>query len=83
MGKKLMDPNRLCMGCMQEIERPTVACPHCGFTVSRYQHPKNSLPLYEIVNGKYLIGKVLGIGGFGITYVGWDFYKSKKVCIKE
>ena len=83
MGKKLIDPNRLCMGCMQEIEHPEVVCPYCGFTVSQYQRPKNSLPLYEIVNGKYLIGRVLGIGGFGITYVGWDFYQSKKVCIKE
>ncbi|MBR1866061.1 MAG: serine/threonine protein kinase [Lachnospiraceae bacterium] len=83
MGKRLVDPNRLCMGCMQEINRPAVVCPHCGFIVNQYQRPKNSLPLYEIVNGKYLIGKVLGIGGFGITYVGWDFYQSKKVCIKE
>lgn len=83
MGKKLVDPNRLCMGCMQEYDRPAVVCPHCGFAVSQYERPKNSLPLYEILNGKYLVGKVLGIGGFGITYVGWDFYQSKKVCIKE
>lgn len=83
MGKKLVDPNKLCMGCMKEYDRPAVVCPHCGFTVSQYQRPKNSLPLYEILNGKYLVGKVIGIGGFGITYVGWDFYQSKKVCIKE
>ena len=83
MGKKLVDPNRLCMGCMREVNRPAEVCPYCGFRVRDYIRPKNSLPLYEIVNGKYLIGKVIGIGGFGITYVGWDFYQSKKVCIKE
>lgn len=83
MGKKLVDPNRLCMGCMQEFDRPAAFCPYCGFNESQYNKPDNSLPLREIVNGKYLVGKVLGIGGFGITYVGWDFYQSKKVCIKE
>ena len=83
MGKRLINPNKLCMGCMRELSQPMEMCPYCKFVMSQYQRPKNSLPLYEIVNGKYLIGKVLGIGGFGITYVGWDFYQSKKVCIKE
>lgn len=83
MGKRLVDPNRLCMGCMQEVNRPAVICPYCGFSTARYQQPENSLPLCEILNGKYLIGKVIGIGGFGITYIGWDFYRSRKVCIKE
>lgn len=83
MGKRLIDPNKLCMGCMTELSNPTIRCPHCGFEVSKYQRPDNSLPLYEILNGKYLIGRVIGMGGFGITYIGWDFYQSKKVCIKE
>lgn len=83
MRKKLVDPNRLCMGCMTELEHPGMPCPRCGFDVTRYQRPGNSLPLYEIVNGKYLIGRVLGIGGFGITYIAWDFYQGKKVCVKE
>lgn len=83
MRKKLIDPNRLCMGCMTELERPGMPCPVCGFDVSRYQRPENSLPLYEIVNGKYMIGRVLGIGGFGITYIAWDFYQGKRVCVKE
>lgn len=83
MGKKLVDPNKLCMSCMRELDVPMDECPYCKFSVNRYQRPKDSLPLYEILNGKYLIGKVIGIGGFGITYIGWDFYQSKKVCIKE
>ncbi len=83
MRKKLVDPNRLCMGCMTELEHPGMPCPRCGFDVTKYQRPENSLPLYEIVNGKYLIGRVIGIGGFGITYIAWDFYQGKRVCIKE
>ncbi len=83
MDKTLVDPNRLCMGCMEILENTGVPCPKCGFSLKDYQQPENGMPPYEILNGKYLVGKVIGIGGFGITYIGWDFYQSKKVCIKE
>lgn len=83
MGKKLVDPNKLCMGCMAILEHPAQPCPHCGFYLPSYRQPTNSLPPYEILNGKYLVGKAIGIGGFGITYIGWDFYQSRRVCIKE
>lgn len=83
MGKKLVDPNKLCMGCMNLLADTNIPCPRCGFLMSKYQPPANSMPPYEILNGKYLIGRVIGVGGFGITYIGWDFYQSKRVCIKE
>ena len=83
MDKTLVDPNRLCMGCMELLENTSVPCPKCGFSLKDYQQPENGMPPYEILNGKYLVGKVIGIGGFGNTYIGWDFYQSKKVCIKE
>lgn len=83
MGKKLADPDRLCMGCMAQLDHPAAQCPHCGFIESAYRRPKNSLPLREILNGKYLIGRVIGSGGFGITYIGWDFYQCRRVCVKE
>ena len=83
MDKTLVDPNRLCMGCMELLENTGVPCPKCGFSLKDYQQPENGMPPYEILNGKYLVGKVIGIGGFGLTDIGWDFYQSKKVCIKE
>lgn len=83
MGKKLVDPNKLCMGCMALLDNIQKPCPKCGFLITEYRQPADSMPLYEILNGKYLVGKVIGIGGFGITYIGWDFYQSKRVCIKE
>jgi len=83
MGKRLVNPDKLCMGCMEILDSAQKVCPRCGFSLSKYRQPVNTLSPYEILNGKYLVGKVIGVGGFGITYIGWDFYQSKRVCIKE
>ena len=40
-------------------------------------------PWVRSLNGRYLVGKVLGIGGFGITYLGYDLTLEIKVAIKE
>ena len=36
-----------------------------------------------ILRGRYLVGKVLGQGGFGITYEGMDLVLETKIAIKE
>lgn len=71
------------MGCMSIINNPADVCPYCGFHTSLYKPPAGSISLYEILNGRYLVGRAIGTGGFGITYIAWDFYQSKKVCVKE
>lgn len=72
----------LCMGCMKEKTQPG-PCPHCGFDEAAYEPLPHHLPPETILYGKYLIGKVMGEGGFGITYVGWDLNLATKVAIKE
>lgn len=83
MGDKFIDPEKLCMGCMEIFPYAGMPCPKCGFVRKNYRQPAKCMPLYEIVNGRYLIGKVIGMGGFGITYIGWDLYQGRRVCIKE
>ena len=41
------------------------------------------LAVNTILEGKYLVGPVLGQGGFGITYVGLDLNMEAKIAIKE
>jgi len=58
-------------------------CPFCGFDEAAYQVMPYQLKPYTILNGKYLVGKVLGSGGFGITYIALDVTLERKVAIKE
>ena len=71
----------LCFGCMEETT--SNPCPYCGYSPDSYTGQPYELPPGTILHGKYLIGKVLGQGGFGITYMGWDLALSRKVAIKE
>ena len=70
-----------CMGCMENCE--SYPCPKCGYDPNKDPRPEYALPPETILNGRYLVGKVLGQGGFGITYIGWDLAVGRKVAVKE
>ena len=81
----MLDPNHLCMGCMRNMGASRSVCPYCGFQENEYisrLSPK-ILPPKTILEGKYLLGKVLGEGGFGITYLAWDLNLEIPLAIKE
>lgn len=75
--------NRLCMGCMRQVESIRRVCPYCGYSENSVQIAPHHIRPRSILNGKYLIGKVIGEGGFGITYLAYDINLELKVAIKE
>lgn len=69
-----------CYGCMEELT--SYPCPGCGYS-PQYGTASYALQPGTILQGRYLIGRVLGQGGFGITYMGMDLHLQRKVAIKE
>jgi len=67
-----MELNSLCYGCM-EIKGTQKTCANCGYQQDSGPESSHHLPPGTILANKYLVGKVLGQGGFGITYVAYDF----------
>lgn len=78
-----MTETKYCMGCMQALPWDG-RCRFCDFIEAKYECDKSYLPLRSTLkNGAYLIGRVLGKGGFGITYIGLDTTLLQRVAIKE
>ena len=78
-----INPDYLCPGCMAVLDEPDLPCPLCGFDKSTYAPSPRSLRPFTKLNGKYLVGKVIGEGGFGITYIGFNMETDLPVAIKE
>ena len=57
-------------------------CTYCGSTGPVAQAP-HCLPAGTVLHGRYMLGDVIGQGGFGITYIGLDTVLNVRVCVKE
>jgi serine/threonine protein kinase len=79
----MIDPEFTCMNCMLQLNEPKGVCPHCGFDNASCANAPHQLECGSILAGSYMVGRVLGQGGFGITYVGLDLNLEMKVAIKE
>ena len=74
----------ICGNCFEETLNDRGICTRCGYdgAANREKYPL-ALPAGSILNGRYIIGKVLGQGGFGITYMAKDHQTGQTVAIKE
>lgn len=72
----------LCIGCMRPINL-SEGCPFCGLKPEEYNPIPRCLKPGTELAGRYVTGKVLGEGSFGITYMGWDKELLIPVAVKE
>lgn len=77
-----LDLEKLCLNCM-EFTVVNGTCRSCGFKRRFAKKRSRGLCPGVILHGKYLVGRMLGEGGFGITYIGLDLDQGRKVAIKE
>ena len=74
---------RICNNCFRNIPDGNT-CPYCGYNpdmdAGKY---RIALRPGTVLAGRYYIGRVLGQGGFGITYVALDTQTRSRVALKE
>ena len=74
-----------CPHCMRPIT--SQVCPHCGSGAHEQNQPW-MLPVGAKLTGSsgtrtYQLGKALGMGGFGITYIALELETGDRVAVKE
>lgn len=77
-----MNLDELCMGCMS-VKGSAGICPTCHWQDGAEEESILFLPPGTILNHRYLLGRVLGHGGFGVTYLALDLDLKIKLAIKE
>lgn len=58
-------------------------CPNCGYDPADSVCSPTLLHPGSIILNKYIVGGVIGMGGFGITYLAFDKAEDRRVAIKE
>ncbi len=73
----------ICYSCFKQYDDEYDVCPYCGQEM--ITEPEEPIYLHPgvILNGRYIIGKCAGQGGFGIVYKAWDKKLGTIVAVKE
>ena len=77
-----IENRHLCIGCMSELNSDGI-CPSCQLVQKDYAPIPRCLVPGTILENRYYLGKVIGEGAFGITYIGWDSRLAIPVAVKE
>jgi serine/threonine protein kinase len=78
----MVDFLSICPNCCKESDSSGI-CPICGIASNDVKNEEYCVPAGSILLDRYYIGKVIGQGGFGITYLGYDTKFKTKIAVKE
>ena len=59
------------------------SCGRCGFQASYDKRSVRALPAGVVLKRRYYLGRLLGEGGFGITYKAYDLQGGRLCAVKE
>ncbi len=72
-----------CPNCFMAVAVENGICPSCSYNPQTAKKYAGVLPPVTILNNRYMVGRVLGKGGFGITYKAKDLQTNRCCAIKE
>ncbi len=77
----IISGKKLCENCFAEAAAGK--CSVCGFSALDYVPEPSVLPCGTMLHSRYVIGRVIGRGGFGITYLAYDTKNDIRIAVKE
>lgn len=77
-----MATNAMCMGCMHPLNEGEAKCAHCGYPAGGV-NPPEYLRIRTLLSGRYLVGRVLEIGGDSAVYIGYDKQEECAITLRE
>ncbi len=77
-----MSNQLFCPNCFQSDCFNGSVCYQCGYE-EKTPRDQRALPPGVLLQNRYFLGRVLGIGGFGITYLAFDSRLRQRCAVKE
>lgn len=72
---------QLCENCFEPVTG--AVCKGCGYNSADSAPDPTMLAPGSVLLNRYVVGRIIGKGGFGITYQAYDALVCKKIAIKE
>ena len=73
----------ICYSCMSRTDAADGVCHRCGSVVPYIPADSRDLFPGTLLHGRYTVGRLLGRGGFGATYLALDGASGKLCAVKE
>lgn len=72
----------ICPNCFSDKMEGSI-CGQCKYDKAKAQTHALALPEFTILHGRYMVGRIIGTGGFGITYKAYDLAEHQIRAVKE